>query len=362
MIRSVLLSRLRGEPLISKWHRAALICLLLLSTHASLFARTERLGRFEFAQPHMGTEFRIVLYAPDARRAAQASDAAFERIGELENRLSDYRETSELMSLCRQAGSGPVKVSDDLWRVLLEAQKFAERTNGAFDVTAGPLVRLWRRARRRSELPDPGRLAQARELVGFEMMHVDERTQSVRLVKPGMLLDLGAIAKGYAADCALAVLKQHGIKSALVAAGGDIAVSAPPPGTRGWVIGVASLDSRGKLPRHYLSLRDVAVSTSGDAQQHVEIGGVRYSHIIDPRTGHAVEGRRSVTVVAPNGMTSDALDTAANVLDPRSALELIDSTEGAAALIMQAELQDSFLGYESKGWKRVPQGAPKDVQ
>ncbi|MBA3439026.1 MAG: FAD:protein FMN transferase [Pyrinomonadaceae bacterium] len=347
--------------MISKWYRAAVICLLLPSAYPGTLARTERLDRFEFSQPHMGTEFRIVLYAPDARRAAQASDAAFKRVRELDSRLSDYRETSELMSLCRQAGGGPVKVSDDLLRVLLEAQKFAEQTTGAFDVTAGPLVRLWRRARRRSELPDPVRLSQARELVGFDKMHVDERTQTVRLAKPGMLLDLGAIAKGYAADCALAVLKQHGVTSALVAVGGDIAVSAPPPGTRGWVIGIASLDSRGKLPRHYLSLRDAAVSTSGDAQQYVEIGGVRYSHIIDPRTGQAIQGRRSVTVVAPNGMTSDALDTAANVLDPRSALELIDSTEGAAALIVQAVGQSSRT-FESKRWHHVPKGAPRDVR
>lgn len=339
---------------LSTWHLIA-ACLLLPLICPYNPARPKAFDRFEFAEPHMGTEFRIVLYAPDARRAARASDAAFERIGELDERLSDYRETSELMLLCKQAGGGFVEVSDDLLRVLLASQRFAERTGGAFDVTAGPLVRLWRRARRRSELPDPVRLSQARELVGFDKMQVDERTRRVRLAKPGMLLDLGAIAKGYAADCALTVLKQHGVTSALVAAGGDIRVGAPPPGTDGWTIGIAPLDSPERTPTRHLSLRDAAVSTSGDAQQYVEIEGVRYSHVIDPRTGQAVQGRRSVTVVAPNGMTSDALDTAANVLDPQTSLQLIDSTEGAAALIVQAVGESSRI-FESKRWRLVPKG------
>ena len=346
--------------MILPWYGAA-ACFLFLLAYSYSFTQAEPLSRFEFSQPHMGTEFRLVLYARNAQSAAQASDAAFKRISELDNRLSDYRETSELMSLCRQAGNGPVKVSDDLWRVLLEAQKYAERTGGAFDVTAGPLVRLWRRARRRGELPDPARLAQARELVGFDKLHVDERTQSVRLAKSGMLLDLGGIAKGYAADCALAVLKRHGINSALVAAGGDIAVSSPPPGMHGWTIGIAPLDSPEKTPTRYLLLRESAVSTSGDARQYTEIEGVRYSHIIDPRTGHALQGHRSVTVVAPHGITSDALATAANVLDPENALQLIDSTEGAAALIVQAAGQSSRT-FESKRWHHVPKGALKDVQ
>lgn len=308
----------------------------------------------------MGTEFRVALYAADSPGATQAAAASFKRIAELDDRLSDYRETSELMALCRQAGGESVKVSDDLWRVLVEAQKFAKRTNGAFDVTAGPVVRLWRRARRRSELPDPVRLSQARELVGFDKLHMDERTRSVRLAKPGMLLDLGAIAKGYAVDEALGVLKRHGIKSALVAAGGDIAVSAAPPGERGWLIGIRPLDVLGKTPARYLSLRDSAVSTSGDAEQYVEIKGVRYSHIIDPRTGQAIQGRSSFTVVARNAMTSDALDTAASVLGPESGLQLIETTEGAAALIVQA-VGGGFRTYESRHWNNVPKGAPKDV-
>ena len=257
-------------------------------------------SRFEFSQPHMGTLFRMVLYARDADAAAQASIAAFGRIAQLDAVLSDYRESSELMSLCRQAGGPPVKVSEDLFRVLWPAQEWAARTNGAFDVTVGALVQLWRRARRTREMPEAQRLAEALALTGYQKLHLDRKTRSARLARRGMRLDLGGIAKGFAADQAMAVLERQGIRAALVAAGGDIVVSDPPPALAGCVIAVAPLDASDPPPARRLWLRRAAVSTSGDAEQNVEIGGVRYSHIVDPRTGLGLVGRRSVTVVAPD--------------------------------------------------------------
>jgi thiamine biosynthesis lipoprotein len=287
-------------------------------------------SRFEFSEPHMGTVFRIVLYAEDEAAARKAATAAFQRVAQLDAALSDYKDDSELMRL-PLAGqvSQPVPVSDDLYRVLVTAQEIAARTGGAFDVTVGPLVRLWRRARRTGELPDPESLAQARQLTGYTMLRIDPKTRSVLLKRRGMLLDLGGIAKGYAAQEALAVLGRHGIHSALVAAGGDIVTGEPPPGEPGWRVGV------GSPPSQYLSLHHAAVSTSGDAEQHVEIGGVRYSHIVDPRTGLGVTGRSSVTVVAPEGALADALATAASVLEPERALALVDSWNGVAAFFVR---------------------------
>lgn len=304
--------------------------------------------RFEFSQPHMGTTFRIVVYANDMASANQATDAAFARIAQLDLIMSDYRETSELMQLCQKAGGPPVKVSAELFRVLSESQRLAQRSEGAFDITVGPIVRLWRRSRRTRELPDPERLAQALELVGYDKLCLDEKARTARLLKPGMLLDVGGIAKGYAADEALTVLKRHGIHNALVAAGGDIAVSNPPPGTDGWKVAIASLEPGNNPPT--LLLRNAAVSTSGDAEQHVTINGKRYSHIVDPKTGLGLTGRSSVTVVAPNGMTADGLDTAVSVTGPDRGLQLIDRTEGTAALIMQAA-PDGIRTFESKRWK-----------
>ena len=151
----------------------------------------------------MGTQVSIILYARNVSSATRASNAAFNRIGELDAIMSDYRATSELMTICRKSSGQWVKVSDDLFRILAKSQELARRTDGAFDVTVGPIVRLWRRARRTGEMPDPVSLARAVELTGYDKLHLDEKARSVRLDKPGMLLDLGGIAKGYAVDEAM---------------------------------------------------------------------------------------------------------------------------------------------------------------
>ena len=205
-----------------------------------------------------------------------------------------------------------------------------------------------------NELPDAVKLAAARRLVGFRMLRLDARTQAMRLDKRGMLLDLGGIAKGFAADAAIAVLKDHGITSALVAAGGDIVTSNAPPGSQGWTVAVGALASADDALMIHLVLANTAVSTSGDAEQFVEINGIRYSHIVDPRTGQALTGRRSVTVVAPRGTVSDALATAASVLDSSRALRLIDRTPGTAAHIEQMQ-SDRIVTSESKRWPSIPQ-------
>jgi thiamine biosynthesis lipoprotein len=205
-------------------------------------AAADEVARYEFAQPHMGTEFVVRLYAATEADAEAAAEAAFARIAELDGRLSDYQSESELSRLSRSSGGDEaVRVSDDLWIVLSAARRFSEASDGAFDVTVGPYVRLWRRARRTGQLPTSERLAQAREAVGYRFIELDAADQSVRLVRPNMRLDLGAIAKGYAADKALAVLRNHGIPRALVSGGGDMAIGDPPPGEPGWRIAIAPL-------------------------------------------------------------------------------------------------------------------------
>lgn len=314
------------------------------------------LSRFAFSEPHMGTRFKIILYAPEESAAKKAAQMAFERIKALDGCLSDYRDSSELMRLCKKAGSGPVHVSDDLFFVLSQGQEVSRRSHGAFDMTVGPLTRLWRRARRSRQLPDPEELVKARALVGYERMHLDPKAQTVKLDTPGMLLDLGGIAKGYAADAALEVLKQQGITRALVAAGGDIAMSGPPPGADGWSIGIAPLEDPESQPQRYLRLHDAAVSTSGDAEQHLEINGKRYSHIVDPRTGMGLVGRASVTVVARHGIISDPWTKVPSVLGPKEGLEIIDATDGVAALI----IRQTDKGMETFASARFPKAQRKD--
>jgi FAD:protein FMN transferase len=309
------------------------------------------LTRYEFQQPHMGTTVRVVLYAGDTPAAEALAAAAFSRIAALDDRLSDYRESSELMALCRAAGGPPVGVSGDLFTVLTAAQGFASRTHGAFDVTIGPVSRVWRHARATGEVPEASRLAEAQRLVGYNKVHLSPAGRTVRLSERGMLLDLGGIAKGFAADDALALLVERGARHAIVAIGGDVAAGDAPPGTAGWEIGVAPLGpGRGRsLPP--VRLRLAGISSSGDAEQYLDAGGQHFSHIVNPITGSAATGARGVTVIAPNGMTADALATAVKVLGATRGLPVVDGIEGAAALVVE-ETPEGPRQYRSKRWPR----------
>ncbi len=334
----------------------AVILLVLLAVPAG----GAELKRFEYQETHMGVPMRLRLYASDEHAANMGARAAFDRISELEDVMSDYDGDSELMRLCRSSGPGkPVKVSDDLFRVLRAAAGVSERSAGAFDVTVGPVVKLWRRARKLRELPRPDRLTHARALVDYRLMSLDATRQTVELGREGMRLDLGGIAKGDAADQALLALRDHGISRAMIDAGGDIAVGSPPPGQRGWRIGIAPLTAPDAAPSRFLLLRDCSVATSGDAFQFVEIGGKRYSHIVDPRTGLGLTRRSSVTVIAGTGMVADSLASAVSVLGPERGLELIEKSCGAAVVVTLEDGKPRAL--ESRRLRRViaPDAAPE---
>lgn len=327
------------------------LAILPLAALFLVFQDQPRLTRFTFAETHMGSKVQITLYATDEASAKRGAAAAFARVAELDALMSDYRPTSELMRLCHKAGGGPVPVSEDLFLVLSRAQEVSRRSDGAFDVTVGPIVKLWRRARKSFLMPDPDDLAKARALVGWQMVKLDEKARTVELVKPGMLLDLGGIAKGYAADAALKALRQHGIDRALVALSGDIAASGPPPGEEGWKVGLAPLEGTRTPPTRFILLKDAAVSTSGDAEQYVEIDGKRYSHIVDPKTGLGLVGRVGVTVHARDGTTADVLATAACVLGPEHGRKLVEETPGAAVLFVRKTAKGEEM-IESKGFPK----------
>jgi thiamine biosynthesis lipoprotein len=201
-------------------------------------------------------------------------------------------------------------------------------------------------------LPDQQELKDTLARVGFGKIKLDPQKRTVQLLVAGMLLDLGGIAKGFAADAVLAVLRRFGIRQALVAAGGDIVAGEAPPGARGWKVGIAPLKNPEAKPQHYLLLVNKAVSTSGDVEQYVQIGGKRYSHIVDPKTGLGVVGRSSVTVIAPNGTTSDALATAVSVMGPQRSLALIEKTAGTACLIMRENEKGELQMHRSKGFEK----------
>jgi FAD:protein FMN transferase len=268
------------------------------------------LKRFEYSRVQMGGQARIVLYTNAKERAESAARAAFNEIERLENILSDWRPRSELSRLSAGAGGPAVKVSRELYTVLVQAQRLARLSDGAFDITVGPLTRLWRESRKTERLPDRAVLRAARERVGWEKLELAERGRTARLTVPGMVLDAGGIAKGYALDRAVGVLRRQGVRSCLLEMGGDLWAGDPPPGERGWRI---------ERDNSVVTVARSAISTSGTGEQGVLIGRRRYAHIVDPRTGLGLTQFIQVSVSAQEGLVSDPLATALCVLGPGTA-------------------------------------------
>jgi FAD:protein FMN transferase len=287
------------------------------------FARAESLTRFDFSGPGMATTFRIACYAENAAIAEKATDACFQRIAELNALFTDYDPTSELMRLCAQDAVYPKVVSAPLYDILQRARQLAEQTQGAFDPTCGHLSQLWRRAKRQHKLPPADRLQKALAATDWRRITLHPESQSITL-KAGTLLDLGGIAKGYAADECQRLLKQHGITRAVVQAGGDTSVSDAPPGQQAWPITLRT-DAQHETQ---ITLTNHAVSTSGDLYQFTELEGKRFSHIISPRTGLGLTTPVACSVLAPDCTTSDALATAMCVLGKAEGEKLATGMKG----------------------------------
>jgi len=286
----------------------------------------------------MGMEVRMVMYAPDEATARRAGTAAFAVIADLDQRLSDYRDTSDLRAIERAAPNA-LRVHPDVLAVLTRALDVARTSDGAFDPTIAPLVALWRESRASGRLPSDVEIAAARRLVGWARVELDATRRTVRLPGPGMRIDLGGIAKGYILQRALHTLREHGVTAAMIEAGGDIVAGDPPRGSEGWRIqlgaecasleppGFSTADARraeARLLRRAgtVRLRNEALATSGATAQFVEINGVRYSHVVDPQTGLGLTTHRTIHVRAPDGATADAWATALSVIGPARAAQV----------------------------------------
>ncbi|BCU76370.1 FAD:protein FMN transferase [Luteolibacter sp. LG18] len=279
----------------------------------------------------MGTRFAITTHGPDEVKAKEAAADAFAKAEEINAVASDYIADSEVLSLSKAPPGQATVASPLLFDLLVKARHAADLTEGRFDPTIGPLTKLWRETRRRGQLPDADTLAKARAACDWHALKLDPATRGVTLEKPGMRLDLGGIAKGYAADAMFTLLRDRGFPRTCVAAGGDLRLGDPPPGETGWKVGIRSLE-KDKLSDE-IPLANCGVSTSGDLQQFVEISGVRYSHIIDPATGLGMTRHLAVTIVAKDTTTSDSLDNAACLAEPDQA-EALEKSWGAIRVIV----------------------------
>ena len=335
-------------------HGGMILRLLLLLTLPCAAAEEA----FTFRRPCMGTVWTLKLHAPDEKTADAAAQAAFARVEALNAVLSDYLADSGLSRLSATAGSGKaVPVAGDLLAVLTLSQQAAAESGGVFDITVGPCVQLWRAARKSKRLPPLEELVAARAATGWELLELNAKAGTARLQKPGMKLDAGGIAKGYAQDEALKLLREkHGITSALFDAGGGILVSGRPPGRDGWNIEVAK--SREDDPAALVRLENAALATSGDLNQSVEIAGRRYSHIIDKTTGLGMTVSTQASVVAPTGALADCLATTLCLMGPDKGIAwLKEKHPEAQARVVQAA-ESCLIVRESAGWPRllVPPG------
>lgn len=252
------------------------------------------MARFSFRRGLMGTQFTLTFFAPDSLTARRVNEAVNARMDSLNQVMSDYMDGSEINRLSASSGQNRwVRVSPDLFNVLEKANTIARQSNGRFDPTIGPLSLLWRRAVRRGEFPSASARRQAHWAVGYRFMALDSATRSVKLLRPGMRLDVGGIGQGFATDEAALLLRKLGVNAFVMDIGGDVLA-----GEGNWTV---ALDST------VITLRNAAITTSGDVYRHLDYRGRRYSHIMNPRSGLGLRHFVRVTVQAPDGYRADAL-------------------------------------------------------
>ena len=262
----------------------------------------------------MGSPFNLIIYAKTKQIADSAAYQSFKLIDSINLICSDYDSSAELFKLRYAAVGKPTKVSSILMELLCTARQAYKDSYGSFDITVGPLSLIWRNARKSQQFPNATAIKEARKSVGFNKVLLDSSAQTITFLQPNMQLDMGGIAKGYAADKVLALLQSYGITNALVDAGGDMVVAGMPLHKKGWRVGVNIPGQQEALWKRKLILSNRAVATSGDAYQFMLHKGKKYAHIIDARTGYGVTFQRNVTVVAPNATTADWLATACSIL------------------------------------------------
>lgn len=324
-------------------YRFLLIASILI---VSLFNSEAQEKKFSFTREKMASPFTIVLYDNDPVHAVYLAEECFTLVDSFVNIFSDYIDTSELSILNKSAGSHTwMPVSPALFDIISISQIAYKKSKGAFDITMGPIIRLWRRARKEKDFPRTQAISEKMKTVGFKKLKINIPAKLIQLTTAGMQLDLGGIAQGYIAQKVLERLVTSGTKHALIDVSGDIATTNPPPGKKGWTIGV-DLPGSDKLQTQLLQIAHKAVSTSGDFYQFIEHDGKRYSHIIDPSTGYGITMQKNVTVIAGDAITADWLSTACSVLSIKKAKRL--ALHMHAEVLIAVKQNDKIVQYTTK--------------
>jgi len=279
----------------------------------------------------MGTSIEVRAFGGDEKRRSAAIDEAFASFAEVDRLMSNWRDDSELASVNRNAATSAVRVSDPLFSVIEAADVVSSRSGGTFDVTVGPLVRLWGFHDRKPRIPTSSELAALRPVVDYRNLILDRAARTVRFARPGVEIDLGGIAKGFAVELAAGVLRRNGLDG-FIDAGGNQYLLGLPPGKTSWTVGIQDPDRPDRL-LGTLDLQGGSVSTSGGYENFLTINGRRYGHIMDPRTLEPSMASLSATVVSPDGTLADATSKVAFILGPGAGLAFVDSTPRTMGLI-----------------------------
>ena len=314
------------------------------------FTLSAQLKRFQFSEDKMGSSFNLIFYHTDSAEAVTLAKECFLIVDSLNNIFSDYSSESEVGKLASQTNQIDIKVSDELFSMIIRSQDAWKRSGKTFDITIGALTQLWRKAKKENRFPSEAEIKAAKDLTGFRNLTINESSKTISFKKQGIRFDFGGIVPGYTAQRVIDFLKTKNINIALVDASGDIVISDAPPGKDGWTIGVNLPENENEIWDKKLELKNFAVSTSGDVYRYTIHNGIKYSHIIDPGTGYGVTSQRNVTVIAKYGTDADWLATACSILPIKKALKL-GKKEHASILIATMDVE-KIITYKSKNFDK----------
>lgn len=299
----------------------------------------------------MGSAFSMTFYHSDSLKARLLAQNAYKIVDSLNNSFSDYIDTSEIGVLGKNAGNGlSINVSKDLLNIFILSKLAFEKSFNTFDITIGPLTKLWRQSKKQKKIPPKEILIAAKLKTGMQYLWIDSVKNQARLIKKNMSIDLGGIGKGYAAQKVFDYFLKNSINQVLVDAAGNMAIGDPPPGENNWKIGVEIPEKSSTQNLKMLKLKQIAISTSGDAYQFVEINGRKYSHILNPKTGLGLQNQKQVTVLCENATKADWLSTAICILPIKKGL-ILAKNERAEVLIIDKK-NNRLIEYKSKDFDK----------
>lgn len=295
---------------------------------------TEALTTYKRVLKLMGNRFELTVVGRDEAEANAHIDAAVEEIRRIEKLLTTFADSSQTNHINREAGVKPVRVDREVFDLIARSKRISDITQGAFDITYGSVdKRLWNFDKDMTALPDPELARQMVRLINYRNVILDERKCTVLLKEKGMRIGFGGIGKGYAAEKAKQLLQARGVRSGIVNASGDLTAWGRQPDGTEWTIGIADPNAA-RNPFSYLRITDMAIATSGNYEKFVMIGGKRYSHTIDPKTGLPVHGIKSVTIISPNAEIADAMATPVMIMGIKVGLNMVNQVRGLACIIV----------------------------